>query len=138
MVLLPNNMQKIKLIFYGVVIFLTFNSLLWGAQEVYYLEDTQRLKELDSQLSSLEPSINQEKTLLDAKRIELTELEAYGRIDEYNDKVDVFNTELTNYKKYIIIYNNQVNEYNTLNKKTETRWYLMPNFGASKVSKEVK
>lgn len=123
-----------------VLIFGVINFVLWGAQELYHKEDTQRIKIIEAQLEadqrdidSLEAKIALEEAEIERKQKQLDRYKYLGSIDEYNNGVNDFNYLLAVYKSDLNAYNNKltsynqkVDEVNTLIKKSGSRWYLIP------------
>ena len=133
-----------------VVVFGIINLVLWGVQEFYHREDTNKIKEIETYLeneklsiSSLETKIIQYEQELEYRESELKGLESLGFIDKYNDEVDNFNYWLSTYKSDLDSYNAKLTEYNTkvddvntLIEKSGSRWYLIPiPFGGGTKSK---
>jgi len=92
----------IKLLFIYVLI----NVALYYGQELYYYQDTQKMNQLESEMSSIES---------DAKRLETY---AVG-----NELADPYYSQYQNDKDE---YNKKANEYNELAKKSGNRWLLIP------------
>ena len=120
--------------------FIIINFALWGAQELYYGEDTKKINEIEASLSAeklsidiLEAKINLEEKDIEQRENELKNLKSLGYANEYNTKVGDFNyllsaykRDLDNYDTKLTSYNTKVNEANTLIGKSGTRWYLIP------------
>jgi len=123
-----------------LVIFVGGNAALWGLQELYYWDDTQKMNQLKEvlddemqEITQLETQITVEKNKLESVETQLDTYESLGNIDEYNKLVYEFNdflgqyTSVVNeYDAKISAYNTKVDEYNLLVEKTGSRFYLIP------------
>ena len=123
-----------------ILAFVFINFILWGAQELYYMGDKSKIKEIETFLDSEEQSINALKTkieyedsMLDQMEKQLDSYKASGMVQTYNNLVSIFNQsldtykfDLSMYKTKIDNYNAKVNEVNVLIEKSGKRYYIIP------------
>jgi chromosome segregation ATPase len=137
-------MQKIISLVAMVAIFGLANFLLWGAQELYWRDETNEIEKIDGYLDNEKPQIellkskiNEQSSAVDVKKQNLEKLKDNLKnnrlIDQYNSDVDNYNSLLNEYKssfdKYeakLSEYNTKVNRVNELVKKSSSRWYIIP------------
>jgi len=89
-----------------IIIYALLNGALYAGQEIYYFNDTQRMNQLESEMSTIDKKI--------------TFLESYatdGGLPE---------PQYSQYKNNIDEYNRKADEYNRLTKKSGSRWWLIP------------
>ena len=123
-----------------VLLFGVINLMLWGGQSLYYRKDTQRIKELDAQLTKEKASLGevkdrivQQERMLDGM---LNQLEQYKRVqnisrynssvNEYNRLVDIYRMEVASHNAQVVVFNQKIDDVNALIQRAGTRWYLIP------------
>ncbi len=84
-----------------ILLFIGLNVILWGAQELYYWGDSQKMGELDTQITSMDSQIKS--------------IESFPNT-----------TTQSQYESLINKRNKAADEYNALVKSSGTRWYLIP------------
>lgn len=89
-----------------VVLYAVLNGVIYGAQELYYYKDTQKMNQLEGEMGSI--------------RSEISSLESRatdgGLAEPYYSR----------YKNDIDKYNSKADEYNTLSERSGSRWWLIP------------
>lgn len=140
------NSQKIEwrnkiisfILFIGFLIIA--NIFLYYGQELIHMGDNKKINELKSYLDTEKQEITQiEQQIIDlegnlkSEESNMAYFNENNSIAEYNNTVNSYNSHLATYKDLcneydakIENYNLKVNEYNDLNKKTGTRYYLVP------------
>lgn len=135
-----NYIELIKKFVGLAIIFGVINLVLWGAQELYYRNDTKKINEIEVYLENEKQTINALETKINFAEIEigrkesqLNNYKSLGYTNKYNAGVDDFNyllstykQDLDNYNSKLTSYNAKVDEVNTLIKKSGSRWYLIP------------
>ncbi len=97
-----------------LIVYVVLNVVLYLGQELYWMKDTQAMNKLDQELVQLETDLKS----LESKATSGGLMEPY--YSEYEGKVSS--------------YNNKSQEYNTISKRSGSRWYLipLPNLGGNK------
>lgn len=96
-----NSLNRLPGIVRVILIFIILNAVLWGAQELYYRDDTQKMNVLDAEISTMESQIKY--------------MESYP-----------YTTTQSQYESLLNKRNKEADEYNALAKSSGSRWYLIP------------
>ncbi len=89
-----------------VVLYAVLNGMIYGAQELYYYNDTQRMNQLETDMSGIQSEISS----LESRATD------GGLAEPYYSR----------YKNNIEKYNSKVGEYNALSERSGSRWWLIP------------
>jgi hypothetical protein len=84
-----------------IVVFILLNVALWGAQELYYWDDSQRMKVLDAEITDMDNKI------------------------QYMENFP-YTTTQSQYESLLSKRNKEADEYNALVQSSGSRWYLIP------------
>ena len=96
-----SSFYKIPGILRIILLFIGLNVVLWGAQELYYWDDTQRMKVLDVEISDMDNKI------------------------KYMENFPHTTTQ-SQYDSLLNKRNKEADEYNALAESSGSRWYLIP------------
>jgi len=124
----------------GIVVFLFLNFLLWGVQELYYLDETREINKIEeyleketTQLTLIEDELLKLEFELDTKKSLMDNYLEFGNttlydlsIESFNSKLDDYLEKFDKYEERTSDYNEKVEELNQLYKESSSRWYLIP------------
>lgn len=96
-----NGWDKIPGIIRLIVVFVVLNMVLWGSQELYYWDDSQRMKVLDAEIADMDSKI------------------------QYMENFP-YTTTQSQYENLLNKRNKEADEYNALVQSSGSRWYLIP------------